>query len=110
MNTLDKRPDSGSIVENVVFICLSEIYGGTNKINFWRTKAGAEVDFVLKLRDEIIPIEVKFSKLEDAKVSRSFSSFLDSYNPKRGIILTKNFWHIIKKNNTEILFAPVYYL
>lgn len=110
MNTLEKRTDAGAIIENVVFVRLNEIIKEMGKINFWRTKAGAEVDFVLHQKGEIIPLEVKFSKFENTKISRSLASFITSFKPKRGIVLTKNYWSLARKNNTEILFAPVYYL
>ena len=109
MNNLDKRSDSGAIVENIVFIRIDEMGKRTDKINFWQTKAGAEVDFVLRIKDKIIPIEVKFSRFEDVKISRSLASFIDSFKPKRALVLTKNYWGNIKRDNTEVLFAPVYY-
>lgn len=108
---LDKRADSSAVVENIVFTRLNEItkkIGG--EINFWRTKAGAEVDFVFRIKGELIPIEVKFSKFEYPKISKSFASFIESFKPRQGVILTKNYWNMVKKNNTKILFVPVYYL
>lgn len=110
MNAMEKRSDGGGMIENVVFNRLNELFKESGKINFWRTKAGAEVDFVLQTKGEIIPIEVKFSKFENAKVSKSFSSFIESFKPKLGIVLTKNYWGKVEKNHTKILFAPVYYL
>lgn len=110
MNDIDKRPDSGAIVENVSYIRLKEMREETGKINFWRTKAGAEVDFVLKIKGGIVPLEVKFSQFETNKISRSLASFIDSFKPQRALVLTRNYWGKSKKDDTEILFAPVYYL
>lgn len=110
MNNLDKRPDSGAVVENTVFIRLAQMCVNGEKINFWRTKAGAEVDFIAHIKGEIIPIEVKFSSFDNCKITRGFASFLDSFKPARGIVLTKDYWGILKHRETEILFAPVYYL
>lgn len=107
---LEKRSDSGAIVENQVFIRAKEISALENKINFWRTKAGAEVDFIFKIRGEIIPIEVKFSEFTGPKITRSLASFLESFRPKKALVLTKNYWGSVKKGPTQILFAPVYYL
>lgn len=109
MNTLEKRSDSGAIIENAIFLKLYETFQNINKINFWRTKAGAKVDFVLQIKENIIPIEVKFSSFSEPKISKSFNSFIESFKPKHGIVLTKNFWGSMKKENTEILFAPVCY-
>jgi len=110
VNKFDKRPDIGSMIENAVFIRLNELTKGEAKINFWQTKAKAEVDFILQIRGRIIPVEVKFSKFISPKVSRSFMSFINSYKSNQGLILTKDYWGRIKKDTTEILFAPVYYL
>ena len=110
MNTLDKRLDSGSIIENTVFIRLNELYQETGKINFWRTKAGAEVDFILQVAGKITPVEVKYSGFEREKISRSLMNFTGSFKPERGIVLTKNFRGKSKTGKTEFLFAPAYYL
>lgn len=109
-NSLEKRPDRGAIIENAVFIKLHGIFHGIEKVNFWRTKSGAEVDFVLRIKDSILPIEVKYSDFVSEKVSRSFASFVDCFKPATGLVLTKNYWGTIKKNKTQILFIPVYYL
>ena len=39
-----------------------------DKINFWRTKAGAEVDFVVNIKGNIVPIEVKYSNVDSKEV------------------------------------------
>lgn len=110
MNLLDKRSDSGAIVENAILIRLRELFQNEDRINFWRTKAGAEVDFVVRRKGEIVPIEVKFSTFNREKISRSFTSFIESFRPGCGIILTKDFWGKDKRQNTKIFFIPVYYL
>lgn len=107
---LNKRQDSGALVENVVFTRLNELMDGEEKLNFWRTKSGAEVDFILRAKEEIIPIEVKFSDFSAPQVSKSFMSFIYDYSPKRGFILTKNYFGFLKKGNCDIIFIPVYYL
>ncbi|MBL7132090.1 MAG: ATP-binding protein [Candidatus Omnitrophica bacterium] len=110
MNALDKRSDAGAVIENSVFIRLIEICENVNKINFWRTKAGAEVDFVLHIRGDVVPVEVKYTNFTSAKISRSLGSFIDSFKPGYAIVLTKNYRASATKNNTTVLFLPVYYL
>lgn len=110
MNGFDKRPDSGAVVENAVFIGLKEMWNKAQKINFWRTKAGAEVDFVLHIKDGRIPVEVKWASFKECSITRSLASFIDSFKPVRGIVLTKDYWGVAKHGGTEILCAPVYYL
>lgn len=110
MNVLSRRSDSGAIVENAVFIRLNEIFKEKGRINFWRTKAGAEADFVLQSNGRVIPVEVKFSKFDKERVSRSLISFIKYFNSKYGIVLTKDYWGRANKNGADILFAPAYYL
>ncbi len=71
------------------------------KVKFWRTTARAEVDFVLT--QETIPIEVKTR----AKITRSLRSFVDTYQPKLGVItdLTDSREELI--DQTEIFITPV---
>ena len=78
------------------------------KINFWRTKSKAEVDFILQKGKQIVPIEVKYSS--SPALGKSFHSFIEKFSPKKGYIFTKGFFDIKKVKNTEIYFFPVYYL
>ena len=110
INSLNKRSDAGAIIENCVFIRLNELCSGINKINFWRTKAGTEVDFVLHIKDNIVPIEVKYSNFRTEKISRSMASFIESFKPEYAAVLTKNYWGLLKRDKTKVLFIPVYYL
>ena len=110
VNSLEKRSNSGAVVENAVFIRLNELCQGMNKINFWRTKAGAEVDFILHIAGGVIPVEVKYSRLDKEKVPRSFTSFIDSFKPERGVVLTKDYWGKLTVGKTEVVLLPAYYM
>jgi len=110
MGSLRARPDSGSIVENAGFIRLKEIYTQVNRIHFWRTKAGAEIDFIICGEDRITPVEVKYTTFTSEKLSRGFISFIDALKPERALVLTRDYWGMVKRGRTEVLFAPVYYL
>lgn len=110
MISLEKRSDAGAIIENGVFIRLNELCENMEKINFWRTKAGAEVDFVLHVRDNIMPVEVKYSNFNSEKISKSLASFIDSFKPGYAVVLTKNYWGLSRRDKTKIFFVPVYYI
>ena len=109
-NPPGKRPDTGAIVENAVFTRLNSLREDLGRINFWRTKAGAEVDFVVHVAGGLIPVEVKYSRFEKPGISRSFASFIETFKPERGLVLTKNYWGHTSRGSTEIAFAPVYCL
>jgi len=109
-NDLNKRTDSGAIVENTVFIRLNQLNEDVNNLNFWRTKTGAGVDFILNIKNEILPVEVKYSEFKEEKIPRGLISFINSFEPERSLVLTKNFWGLAGYKDTKVLFAPVYYL
>ncbi len=110
MNGLAMRSDAGAIVENTSFIRLNELCEGRAKINFWRTKAGAEVDFVLARGGTILPIEIKYSPFSKIKISKSLASFIDTFHPPIALVLTKDYWARMRRNKTAVFFIPVYYL
>ena len=94
---LEDRGDKGAMLENFVFRELVE-----RDVKYYRTKNGAEVDFII---DDSIPIEIK-SNLTSMKISKSYHYFLENYKPKVGYVL--NFNQIGSKvfNGIEIKFLP----
>lgn len=107
-NPLNARADSGSLVENTVFSML--LKNKFSNMRYWRTISKAEVDFVFQFEGQIYPVEVKYSKMKSPLFGRSFINFVKKYKPKRGLILTKNFWALEKIENTQVLFAPAWFL
>ncbi len=55
-------------------------------INYWRTKAGMEVDFILGGGE--VALEVKGSSRIDPRDMRSIKSFKDEYRPKKAVIVS----------------------
>jgi len=108
-NPLEKRTDTGTLIENFVLLCLKNNFPDKT-INFWRTTAKAEVDFILRLNDELIPIEVKYQTFQKPKISRSLRSFIKTYKPQKTLIITKNFWSHEKVENSKIMFTPAHYI
>lgn len=101
----------GFLFENLVFnILWGNIHNRSSMIHFWRTKDGAEVDFVIDLGREIIPIEVKYRNLEKPEISRSFRSFLSKYQPARALIVHLGSAMRERIERTEVDFLPFYQL
>jgi len=101
---------SGSMLfQNLIFLLLSN-QGNKPKINYWRTKDKAEVDFVVSIGSIITPVEVKYSDLTDTTVSRSFTSFINKYSPNVAIVVNKSFSAERKIGLTKVLFIPYYKL
>lgn len=109
-NDLDKRDDSGHIIENFVFNELYRNLQPNQQLNFWRTLAKAEVDFVFASGATTVPIEVKFSSFRKPEVSRGMRSFIETYKPKAAVIATKDFIGHKSIGKTKVFFVPVAFL
>ncbi len=55
------------------------------KINFWRTKSGMEVDFVLGGGE--VAIEVKGADRIEKKDLRPLNAFIDEYSPRKAVVV-----------------------
>jgi len=101
---LENRMDKGILYENYIFNELKSNFDG--KINYWRTTGKAEVDFILQLNSEIIPIEVK----SQTKIRKSYLSFLKTYKPKTGVVFTEKEFKIKKIGDTKVAFIPHFFV
>jgi len=98
--------EGGHMFENFIFNFLRHKYSKFNpEINYWRTKDGAEVDFILRLGREILPIEVKYRKLKRPTLGKSFCSFISKYAPKKGYLINLTQNTEITKDHTKIIFT-----
>ena len=70
----DNRHDSGALFENFVFMELRKNAG--DKIFFYRTSGGGEIDFVLEKQGTVFPIEAKFKKLNKKIDERMLENFI----------------------------------
>lgn len=66
----------GAVLETSVFGELAKKYTADN-LHFWRSKGGNEIDFILKTKEGILPIEVKRNFGHFVKKSMDF--FLNKY-------------------------------
>lgn len=101
--------DIGFQFQNYVFNILKEkIKKSSVIINFWRTKEKAEVDFVINSGRGVIPVEVKYRKLEKPEIQRSMQSFIKKYQPKKAFIVNLEMKKKVIRDKTEIYFMPFY--
>lgn len=100
-----ERPDKGFLLENFV---LSELRKNELETKYWRTAGKAEIDFIVFIKNKIIPLEVKITP----KIEKSLYSFIRTYKPERAVIMNLNFSEVsVKKiNSTELAFIPCFYL
>lgn len=107
----DNFRDKGMLFENFVFNILKEKIKNTSAdVHFWRTKDGAEVDFIINYALEPIPIEVKHRNFKRVELTRSFRNFIERYKPKKAFIVNLNFEETLKEEDTEVVFLPYYKL
>ncbi len=84
---LEQRADAGALHEN---LALTEILKSIPPllvgVHHWRTKSGAEVDFVLERRGRLCAVEVKAGDAR-GRISRSARSFIDAYEPELFVVV-----------------------
>jgi predicted AAA+ superfamily ATPase len=99
----------GFLFQNFIFNLLKEKfrYGG-GELHFWRTKDRAEVDFIVDFGKEILPIEVKYKKMQKPVIERSMRSFIDKYKPKEVWIINLGFEEEVKIDETKVKFFSFY--
>lgn len=101
----------GFVFENFVFLLLYEYAQSSfTPVRFWRTKSGAEVDFILDRGTTPIAIEVKYTPLREPVIGKSLHSFVQRYNPPHAYIVTKEYMREIQVGSTTIHFIPFYFL
>lgn len=103
---LGGRDDRGFLYENFIF---NELTKREKQLNYWRTKNGAEVDFVVSAGDKLIPLESK-STLNEMRLSSSFRSFINQYHPELSLVFNSNFVGKMAVENSVVYFAPHYLL
>ena len=103
--------DAGLLFQNFIHNLLADELRDTSaNLRFWRTKSGAEVDFIIDMGAELLPVEVKFAVLKKPEVSKSLRAFIAKYSPSRAIIVNLDFESEIKINGTNLFFVPFYKL
>jgi len=108
---LSRKDDYGFIFENMVLnIILDNIRYTGATVHYWRTKDGAEVDFVINYGDRLLPIEVKYKRLEKPYISRSFNNFIVKYKPSDAILVNLSLEIEENIGDTRVNYIPFYRL
>ncbi|MEK7123828.1 MAG: DUF4143 domain-containing protein, partial [Patescibacteria group bacterium] len=71
---MDTRNDAGALFENFVYMELKKNI--SDKIFFYRTAGGGEIDFVMESGGKVYPIEVKFKRLRKKIDERVIENFM----------------------------------
>ncbi len=97
------RVDKGALAENFV---ASELLKKGIAPNFWRTKSGGEIDFVIQKDGESIPIEVKSGAAKTP--GKPLISFIRKYKPSKAYIFHHGGTFSLQVCNTRVFFQPLY--
>ena len=91
----------GKMFENSVY---TELRKGLfiDKVNYWRTTNKQEVDFILQIKNKVVPLEVKLNYSGQAVSSLNY--FMEKYNVDVGYIVTLNKNNNPKSDNIVLLY------
>jgi predicted AAA+ superfamily ATPase len=97
----DSSRQTGPRLENAVEIILRSLPGD---LYFWRTDRGAEVDFIRRSGNQLLPVEVKAGAIKQARVSRGYRNFIKTYEPPVGWIINGSLNQETVLEKTRLLF------
>lgn len=101
---MNLRVDKGRLLENWVFSEIEKMLGIQDALKFWRSKSGAEVDFVIEHGGNIFPLEVKSGFMKKPVVSRSARSFIAAYRPAEFTLLNMSLETTVTIDGTVVKF------
>jgi hypothetical protein len=101
--------EAGFLFQNLIFHVLREKrrYEGVS-IHFWRTKDRAEVDFIMNIGQDVLPVEVKCRELKEVAVGRPLRNFIHTYKPKEAWIINLSLRKELTINNTSVKCMPFF--
>lgn len=110
-NNLTLIQQTGFLFQNFVANLISEQLNlSSSSFHFWRTQDKTEVDFIIKTGNDLIPIEVKYKKLDSPEVPRSLISFINNYKPGKAYLINLNLEKKIPIGKTKLFFVPYWRL
>lgn len=102
-----ERADRGALLENFAFTELAKaVHPLLDGLSTWRSKAGAEVDFVVEHQGRLLACEVKAGDSRGS-LSRSARSFIEAYQPEQFLIVNRAAWPEVFVGTTQVRFVRV---
>lgn len=105
-----KDKESGFLFQNFIFNILREKIPSGASLKYWRTKNGAEVDFIIDIGKKPIAIEVKYAMLKKPKAEKSLISFINKHKPAAAFLVNKNLEAELKISGANVHFLPFWEL
>lgn len=92
----------GAFTENYV---MNELVKQGLHPYFWRSENKAELDFLIEIKNELMPVEVK---AEERTKAKSYGVFCKRFSPKKGFVLSQKNIAVTNDGQTETLHLPLY--
>lgn len=109
MGALQRPDDFGFVFQNLVYLILREkLRWSSASIHFWRSRAKAEIDFVIKRGTSLIPIEVKFKDILKPSPPRALEGFVEKYRPACCLVVNKSLRATVDFHGTEVRFLTLW--
>lgn len=104
----EKQPeDFGFLFQQLVYRLLEEHFrDSVASIHYWRTQNQAEVDFVINIGMNLIPVEVKATPMKQPNIGRSLRSFIEHYQPKEAWVINRSLREKVQMDSTTVWFRP----
>ena len=105
---LNTPNEFGELFETFVhnFLKKETQHTGLN-VKYWRTKSRAEVDFVLTAGNKVkLPVEAKYKRLDEPKVTKSLRSFIKKYEPEKAVVVNLSLEETREIEGTQVEFIP----
>ena len=107
---IENNEQMGLIFQNFIYNRMNKETRETLKsVNFWRTKEGAEVDFIVRDGLSLLPVEVKFSNLLKPEITRSLRNFITEYKTKEAKVVNLSMNTSQDIGSTKVKFIPFYH-
>lgn len=102
-----RRPDRGALAEGWAYGELAKTVPPDWTIHYWRTKGGAELDFVIAQGERVVGVEIKAGKR--VALSRSVRSFIDAYSPEVVVLASQALEEPVEQRigRTRVLAVPL---
>ena len=101
-NEFEMRADKGILFENWLFSELIKNSAFNDILYFWRSKGGAEVDFVRQKGNKLEGFEAKATHIRHPKLSRSARSFIAAYSPDYFYVVNLSLNYQTRVDNTDV--------
>ena len=104
LDNINSSVNNGGIFENFV---AQELKANNIEPFYFKSSKIGEIDFLIEIDNEIIPLEIKSGK---NKTHKALTNLLETeeYNLNKGYILSNDNISLINENNKQIINLPIY--